>query len=140
MNITYLSELIQDHASQHGEEYDAIMASEVIEHVPDPDFFIKHCLKALKPGGSIYVTTLNRTMRSLFFGWLLAEWILAIIPRGSHSWWMFRKPEEVEELFNKYNCHKANTVGFLYEFYFGKYVFCKSRDIQYGIHGVKNIY
>lgn len=140
IDVTYLCELIQDHAAAHEGEYDAVMASEVIEHVPDPDFFIEHCIKALKPGGSIFVTTLNRTIGSLIFGWLLAEWILAIIPRGSHSWWKFQKPEEVANLFEKYNCHTANTVGFLYEFYFGRYVFCKNQDVQYGIQGVKNIF
>lgn len=140
INVTYICELIQDHAAKHEGEYDAVMASEVIEHVPDPDFFIEHCVKALKPGGSIFVTTLNRTLSSLYFGWLWAEWILAIIPRGSHSWWKFQKPDEVEKMFENNNCHRASSTGFLYEFYFGRYVFCKNQSVQYGIQGVKNVF
>lgn len=139
VNVTYLCELIQDHVAVHEGEYDAVVASEVVEHVPDPDFFMKHCIKALKPGGSIFITTFNRTFNSIFFGWVWAEWILALTPRGTHDFRQFMKPKEVEDILYKYNCHKADVTGFFFEFYRFKYMFCDNVSIQYGLQGVKNI-
>jgi polyprenyldihydroxybenzoate methyltransferase / 3-demethylubiquinol 3-O-methyltransferase len=76
IKLTYINELIQDHARQFPEKYDAIVASEVIEHVEDKEAFLESCVKALKPGGSIFVTTLNRTWKSWINGIFWAEYIL----------------------------------------------------------------
>lgn len=138
VNLTYLCELVQDHAIEHEGEYDAVVASEVVEHVPDVDFFMKHCIKALKPGGSIFITTFNRTFNSIFFGWIWAEWILKMTPRGTHDPRQFVKPSEAEKIMNKYDCHKADVTGFFFEFYRFKYMFCDNISIQYGMQGVKN--
>lgn len=75
-NLTYRTELIQDHAKENPEKYDAVVASDVLEHVPDKELFLESCVKALKPGGSIFITTLNRTWTSWFFGIIWAEFIL----------------------------------------------------------------
>lgn len=140
MKVNYLCELVQDHAIKYEGYYDAVVASEVVEHVPDVDYFLQHCIKCLKPGGSIFITTFNRTFNSIFFGWIWAEWILKMTPRGTHDPRQFVKPSEAEEIFNKYNCHATNLQGFFFEFYRFKYMFCDNVSIQYGLQGVKNIF
>lgn len=140
LKLKYLCELVQDHAEKHEEYYDVIVASEVVEHVPDPDYFLQHCIRCLKPGGSIFITTFNRCFNSIFFGWIWAEWILAMTPRGTHDPRQFMKPKEVEDIFNKYNCHATNLQGFFFEFYRFKYINCENTSIQYGLQGVKNIF
>lgn len=142
MNLTYYSELVEDFAAKNKEKFDVVVASEIVEHVPDPEFILKHSIKALKPGGSIFMTTMNRTFRSFICGQVFASWICNIIPRGSHSWFKFMKPEEAETIFNKYNCHKAAETGFLYMVFFTlqrKFIFIKDTSIMYGMHAVKNI-
>jgi polyprenyldihydroxybenzoate methyltransferase / 3-demethylubiquinol 3-O-methyltransferase len=140
INVNYICDFIENHSSEYENYYDAVVTSEVVEHVPDPEFLIKHCIKCLKPGGSIFVTTHNRTFNSYFIGHIWAELILNIIPRFSHSWSRFRTPDEIEEYFNKQNCHKADLTGFLYLvfFKFQRFLFTKNTSIMYGIQGVKN--
>lgn len=142
MKVKYLYESIEEHAAKHEGEYDAIVASEVIEHVPDPDEFIKNCLKTLKPGGSISITTLNRTILSFLLAQLLMSFILNIIPRYCHSWFKFIKPEEVESIFNKHNCHKVDITGYFYLLFMpikNKFLFTKNTSIVYAIQGMKNV-
>jgi polyprenyldihydroxybenzoate methyltransferase / 3-demethylubiquinol 3-O-methyltransferase len=141
MKVNYICDFIENHSKEFENYYDVVVTSEVIEHVPDPDFFMEHCIKCLKPGGSIFVTTFNRTFNSWFFGQVWGEWILNMVPRWSHSWFQFRTPEEVEGYMNKYNCHKADITGFFYVFFFKPqtFWFIKNTSIMFGMHGVKNI-
>jgi ubiquinone biosynthesis O-methyltransferase len=142
MNVKYLDELVEDHAAEFEGFYDVVIASEVIEHVADPEQFLKHCIKALKHGGSIFVTTFNRNFTTFFFAWLWAEWILGIIARGTHSWFQFVKPEEIDNFFSKYGCHKADSSGFFYTLGLHpskKYFLLNNTDFQFGIQGIKNM-
>jgi ubiquinone biosynthesis O-methyltransferase len=140
IKVTYLNDLIEDHAVKYENYYDVVIASEVVEHVLDPNEFLEHCIKALKPGGSIFVTTFNRNLTTLFFAWLWGEWILGIIARGTHSWFKFVKPEEIEDCFNKNNCHKADDSGFFYTpFLEKKFLLYNFLGFQFGIQGIKNI-
>jgi ubiquinone biosynthesis O-methyltransferase len=142
MKVDYLLESIEEHAEKHHEEYDVVVASEVIEHVPDPDEFLKHCIKTLKPGGTIQVTTFNRTILSFVLAQLLMSFILNIIPRFCHSWFRFVKPEECESIFNKYNCHKIDLTGYFYLLYLpvkNRFFFMKNTSIGYAIQGIKNV-
>lgn len=138
MKLSYENELIEDHAQKFKDYYDVVVTSEVIEHVPDPKSLIKHCMKALKPGGLIFVTTVNRTFLSFLFVWLLGEWTLGIVPRGTHDPRMFVKPEEIEEMFIENNGHKVNEVGFSLPYGAKHFSFSDSISMHFGIFGVKN--
>lgn len=138
IKVEYLCELIQDHAKKRENYYDAVVASEVVEHVIDQEAFLKACAKALKPGGSIFITTLNKTFSSWFFGMIWAEYILRLFPSHTHTFDQFISPQNVERILGEANCHKAEVTGFFYEFYRGKYRFCSNDWIQYGLHAVKN--
>lgn len=133
-----MCDLIQDHVTKFEGQYDAVIASEVVEHIPDVDFFLRYCVKAVKPGGSVFVTTLNRTFRSWFFGWLWAERILNILPTGTHSWFNFQKPCDIVDILNKYDCHESRIEGFLYFPIIKKFISCSDTAINYGLQAVKN--
>jgi ubiquinone biosynthesis O-methyltransferase len=141
MKLSYEQELIEDHAEKFTDYYDVVVTSEVIEHVPDPKSFIKHCMKALKPGGTIFVTTLNRTFASFFWAWLVCDFILGKPKRGTHSYWKFVKPEEIEEMFIENNGHKVGQTGFMLPFsiFNDKAKFCDNTSVCFGIYGVKNM-
>lgn len=139
LQVNYYCELIQEHAKKYENHYDAVVASEVVEHVVDQESFLKECAKALKPGGSIFITTLNKTFTSWFFGIIWAEFILRIIPSHTHSFELFISPHKVEEILQNANCHKCNAIGFFYEFYRGKYRTISNDWLHYGLHAVKNV-
>ncbi|XP_070490961.1 ubiquinone biosynthesis O-methyltransferase-like [Chironomus tepperi] len=137
LNIEYISELIEEHSIDNAEKYDAVIASEVVEHVPGQKMFIQEMTKCLKPNGSIFITTPNRT----FISWLLikfiSEYVIKIIPKGTHDWKQFIKPSEVTEVLNEKDCDTVLVRGIFYNPFSGKFRFLKYDGISYVLHAVK---
>jgi 2-polyprenyl-6-hydroxyphenyl methylase/3-demethylubiquinone-9 3-methyltransferase len=79
-----------------GERFDVILNMEVIEHVADRDAFLACCAEMLKPGGVMFVATLNRTLKALGLAVIGAEYILGWVPRGTHDWSKFVTPDELK--------------------------------------------
>ena len=81
-----------------GVTFDVVLNMEVVEHVADLETFMRDCGRLTRPGGVMAVSTINRTPKSWVFAIVGAEYILRLLPRGTHRWSMFRKPAEVESL------------------------------------------
>ena len=75
--------------------FDVVLNMEVIEHVADPAHFLRNCVKLLRPGGVMVVATLNRTAKALALAVVGAEYVLRWLPRGTHHWNKFIKPQEI---------------------------------------------
>lgn len=80
------------------EPFDLIFNMEVVEHVADLDAFMAACYRTLKPNGITFVSTLNRTPLSFLFAIIGAEYVLRLLPKGTHQWRKFVKPEALENL------------------------------------------
>ncbi|MEO3474064.1 bifunctional 2-polyprenyl-6-hydroxyphenol methylase/3-demethylubiquinol 3-O-methyltransferase UbiG [Roseomonas sp. CAU 1739] len=91
--ITYREGLPEDLPPEAG--FDAVIALEVIEHVADRDAFLAALARAAKPGGLVFLSTLNRTPRSFLMAKLGAEYLLRMLPIGTHDWKMFVTPSEL---------------------------------------------
>lgn len=83
--------------AEAGEQFDVILNMEVVEHVTNVDVFLKACAKMVKPGGLMFIATLNRTFKSYALAIVGAEYILRWLPKGTHEWDKFVKPREVEQ-------------------------------------------
>lgn len=112
--ITYLCSTIEEVAQQQPTAFDALIASEVIEHVSDPQIFVDACSKALKPGGLLILSTLNRTLKSYFLAIVGAEYILRMVPQGTHQWEKFIKPSELHKNLMSHNCKILDLKGLIY--------------------------
>ncbi|KAH0950036.1 hypothetical protein HN011_001675 [Eciton burchellii] len=75
---------------------------------------ILECVKILKPGGSIFLTTINKTLTSWFVAIIIAEYFISIIPRGTHHWNKFIAPQEIQRILDQYGCKTKFSHGFLY--------------------------
>ncbi|HEX2890513.1 bifunctional 2-polyprenyl-6-hydroxyphenol methylase/3-demethylubiquinol 3-O-methyltransferase UbiG [Vineibacter terrae] len=78
--------------SAAGDAFDVVLALEVVEHVADPDLFLRCCADLVKPGGVLVLSTLNRTAKAFALGIVGAEYVLGWLPRGTHDWRKFLKP------------------------------------------------
>lgn len=96
INLTYLNTPIEQHSKDNFERYDAVIASEVIEHVTEKDVFLESCINCLKPGGSIFLTTLNQTLIARFAAIFLAENVIDAVPKGTHDWDKFIEPHVLQ--------------------------------------------
>lgn len=99
--ITYLTETIEDHVLENVGKYDAVIMSEVIEHVNDQENFLKHSINSLKSGGSVFLSTFNKTFLSYWLGIIVAENIIQVVPKGTHEWDKFISPQEMQRLFEQ---------------------------------------
>ena len=97
VDINYKLITAEDLAKKESKSYDVVSCLEVIEHVPDPGQLIKACADLLKPGGHMFLSTLNRNPRSFVTAIVGAEYIFNILPKGTHEWSKFIKPSELEK-------------------------------------------
>ena len=100
-NLRYVNTTIQDHAAANKEKYDVVVSSEVIEHVTEKEDFVKHCVECVKPGGSILMTTPNKTWLSWFHMIFVFESFFRILPKGTHRYDIFIHVDKLKEIFKK---------------------------------------
>ena len=84
-----------------GQKYDVVLNMEVVEHVADLPLFMSACSQLVKPGGMMFIATINRTLLSWLFAIVGAEYVLGWLPRGTHSWRKFVQPAELEQLLSR---------------------------------------
>lgn len=118
-------------------QFDAVVASEVVEHLADVETFAYCCNHVLKPGGSLFITTLNKTNLSWLLGIVAAEQLLRIVPSGTHEWEKFISPEELERLLESNGFSVQSVRGMLYNPITGAWSWTNDTAINYALHAVK---
>ncbi len=96
LEIAYEQTQVEDLVAA-GRRFDIVLAMEVVEHVADVDLFVSACCKAVKPGGQLYMATLNRTLRAFALAIVGAEYVLGWLPKGTHQWEKFVTPRELSD-------------------------------------------
>ena len=93
--VLYLVSTAEEYAESHAKQYDVITCLEMLEHVPDPASVIRACAAMVKPGGHLFFSTLSRTPKAYMLAVLGAEYIMSLIPKGTHDYAKFIKPHEL---------------------------------------------
>lgn len=114
LSIDYRHTSIEQLSAQPAAAFDIILALEIIEHVENPDLFIRHCAQCLKPGGLLFVSTLNRTAKSFALAIVGAEYILRWLPVGTHDWRKFLRPGEVAQCLRESGLELQEQSGMVF--------------------------
>ena len=114
LNIDYQRASIESIALKNNASFDVITCMEMLEHVPDPSIIVSLCAKLLKPGGTLFMSTINRNIKAYLFAVIGAEYILKLLPRGTHDYEKFIKPSELIAWCRKENLNIKTLVGMTY--------------------------
>ena len=138
VDINYKLITAEDLAKKESKSYDVVSCLEVIEHVPDPGQLIKACADLLKPGGHMFLSTLNRNPRSFVTAIVGAEYIFNILPKGTHEWSKFIKPSELEKFMRDARIKLIESKGMFYNPIFHSANLNNDLGVNYMMHGSKN--
>ncbi|WP_436639495.1 bifunctional 2-polyprenyl-6-hydroxyphenol methylase/3-demethylubiquinol 3-O-methyltransferase UbiG [Microbaculum sp. FT89] len=100
--------------AEAGEGFDVVLNMEVVEHVADIDLFLGACADMVKPGGLMFVATINRTLKAFALAIVGAEYVLGWVPRGTHQWDKFVTPGELEEALSHHGMSVLDRAGAVY--------------------------
>jgi 2-polyprenyl-6-hydroxyphenyl methylase / 3-demethylubiquinone-9 3-methyltransferase len=133
-NIDYRQITVEQLAAEKGPVFDVITCLEMLEHVPDPDSVIRACHSLLKPDGHLFVSTINRNPKSYAMMVLGAEYVLNLLPRGTHNYDKFIKPSELATSLRGNNLHLQDLTGMTYNPFSKTYKLGRDVDVNYLVH------
>jgi 2-polyprenyl-6-hydroxyphenyl methylase/3-demethylubiquinone-9 3-methyltransferase len=130
LGIVYREALTSELVAE-GRRFAAVTALEVIEHVPDPAGFMRDLAALVAPGGRVFVSTLNRTVRSLAVAKLGAEYLLRLLPVGTHDWRRFVTPPELARLGRGAGLRMVDSAGISFDPLAGRWRIGRDLGINY---------
>ncbi len=137
LDITYRN-MSPEEAVAESLQFDVVLNMEVIEHVADTSLFMEACGALVKPGGAMVGATLNRTLKSLAFAKIGAEYVLRWLPAGTHDWRAFVKPSEFSALLRYEGFTVKDLKGLSYNPLFDEWTLGRDLGVNYLIFAVKS--
>lgn len=138
VDINYQQSTAENWAAKNSSGYDVVCCLEMLEHVPDPASIIRACADLVKPGGHLYFSTINRSPKSYLFAIVGGEYLLKMLPKGTHDYAKFIKPSELASWVRAAGLELKEMTGLLYNPLTDHYSL-KSEDVSvnYMIHTIK---
>lgn len=138
LNIDYQQQDVEQLAAQQAEKFDIVTCMELLEHVPDPGRTIAACAKLVKPEGKLFFSTINRNPKAYLFAIIGAEYLLKLLPKGTHDYAKFIQPAEFVEWAQAANLQTQELIGMTYLPFVKKYELTKNIDVNYLIYCEKS--
>ena len=137
LDVEYIKITAEELAEQRPEEYDVVTCLEMLEHVPDPASVIDACSRLVKPDGDVYFSTINRNPKAWLFAIVGAEYILNLLPRGTHEYDKLITPAELSEYARNASLELQRMTGLHYNPFTKHYKLAPGVDVNYMIHTIK---
>lgn len=134
LDIDYQKITVEALAASKSKSYDIITCLEMLEHVPDPESIIQACRKLLKPDGHLFLSTINRNPRSYLFAILGAEYILNMLPRGTHDYAKLIRPSELAKWLRRHGFELQDVTGMSFNPLTQQYKLTSNTDVNYLVH------
>jgi 2-polyprenyl-6-hydroxyphenyl methylase/3-demethylubiquinone-9 3-methyltransferase len=134
VTLDYALEAAETHAEQHAGEYDVVTCMEMLEHVPDPTLVIGALGQLVKPGGHVFVSTLNRTLKAYALAVVGAEYVLRLLPTGTHTYEKFIRPSELRDWARAAGLGVLDIAGLDYDPFTRKARLTRDASVNYLMH------
>ncbi|MFT7675489.1 MAG: 2-polyprenyl-6-hydroxyphenyl methylase/3-demethylubiquinone-9 3-methyltransferase [Gammaproteobacteria bacterium] len=131
LDIDYQMITAEDYAEIHENEFDIVTCLEMLEHVPVPESIVNACAKLVKPQGMVFFSTINRNPKSFLFAIVGAEYVLNLLPRGTHEYQRFIKPSELSSGVRQAGMEVMDITGMTYNPITKIYKLGRDLDVNY---------
>ena len=131
LEIDYRFSSAEQLAGECEQHYDVITCLEMLEHVPDPSSVVQACSQLVKPGGLIFFSTINRNPKAYLFAVIAGEYLLKLLPKGTHDYSRFIKPSELANWSRNKNLKLLDQIGLGYNPFSQRYFLQESIDVNY---------
>ena len=119
--------------------FDAVTCLEMLEHVPDPASIVSACARLVKPGGQVFFSTINRNPKAYLFAVIGAEYLLQMLPKGTHDFARFIKPSELTRWCKQAGLEPDELVGMTYNPLTRHYALGRDTDVNYLVRATRNV-
>jgi len=130
-SVDYRHTSVETLAAQQPASFDVVTCMEMLEHVPDPASVVSACAALTKPGGHVFFSTLNRNLKSWLFAIVGAEYVLQLLPRGTHEYEKFIKPSELARWCRQAGLQSRDMIGLHYNPLSRQYSLADGVDVNY---------
>jgi len=134
VEVSYVLEAAESHAAAHAGEYDVVTCMEMLEHVPDPTSVVDALARLVKPDGHVFVSTLNRTMKAYAMAILGAEYVLRLLPAGTHTYDKFIRPSELRQWSRAAGLAVTDIAGLDYDPFTRRTRLTMDASVNYLVH------
>ncbi|MCG8707059.1 bifunctional 2-polyprenyl-6-hydroxyphenol methylase/3-demethylubiquinol 3-O-methyltransferase UbiG [Brenneria sp. 4F2] len=134
ITMNYIQETVEAHAQTHAGAYDVVTCMEMLEHVPDPQSVVQACAQLVKPGGHVFFSTINRNVKAWMMAVIGAEYILQMVPRGTHDIKKFIRPAELLGWVDATPLRERHIIGLHYNPLTDHFKLGSNVDVNYMLH------
>lgn len=137
--IDYRKISAEDLAVEKPGAFDAVVCMEMLEHVPDPASTIAACGRLVKPGGTVFFSTINRNPKAYLFVVVAAEYVLGMLPKGTHDYAKFIKPSELSRWAKQAGLEPEELIGMTYNPLSRQYALAPDTGVNYLVRTVRHV-
>ncbi len=138
LSVIYERASVDDFTARHAGEFDVVTCMELLEHVPEPAAMVAACARLVRAGGQVFFSTINRNPRSYLFAVIGAEYLLRLLPRGTHDYLRFVKPSELARWSRASGLRPDELVGMSYNPITRRYRLGADCGVNYFLHCVRD--
>ncbi|WP_058961307.1 bifunctional 2-polyprenyl-6-hydroxyphenol methylase/3-demethylubiquinol 3-O-methyltransferase UbiG [Type-E symbiont of Plautia stali] len=134
VSVNYVQQTVEDHAISHAGAYDVVTCMEMLEHVPDPRSVVLACAQLVKPGGEVFFSTINRNPKAWLLAVFGAEYVMRMVPRGTHDVKKFIRPAELLNWVDETPLREMGMIGLHYNPLTNQFRLGRGVDVNYMVH------
>ena len=132
--VDYRKIAAEDLARERPAAFDVVTCMEMLEHVPDPASVVRACGELVRPGGDVFFSTINRNPKSFLFAIVGAEYVLRLLPKGTHEYARFIRPSELAGMCRAAGLEVAEIIGMTYNPFTRVYALGRDAGVNYIVH------